>query len=86
MKKVRQMVAWLTIFVIVALIIGTVICAVTGSQYFFGMLFLTFVVPVVLWVFMWITRLLNGESQVISKEEMEALEEAKASHNQEQEK
>lgn len=73
MKKVRQIVALLTVIVIVALVIGTLICAITGSKYFFAMLFLTFAVPVVLWVFMWFTRLVNGESEVISKKDMETL-------------
>lgn len=62
MKKVRRIVALLTVIVIVALVIGTLICAISGSRYFFGMLFLSFAVPVVLWVFMWFTRLVNGES------------------------
>ncbi|MCM1179090.1 MAG: hypothetical protein NC347_02445 [Clostridium sp.] len=77
MKKVRRMVAMLTVVVIAALIIGTLICAVTGSRYFFGMLFLTFAVPVVLWVFMWFTNLLNGKSEVILPEDMELSEKAK---------
>ena len=62
MKKVRRIVALLTVIVIVALVIGTLICAISGSRYFFGMLFLSFAVPVVLWVFMWFTRLVNGEA------------------------
>lgn len=69
MKKIRQITAWVTILVIAALIIGTIVCAVTGSQYFFGMLFLTIVVPVVLWVFMWFTHLVHGDSDVIPKED-----------------
>ena len=62
MKKVRRIVAFLTVILIVALVIGTFICAITGSKYFLGMLCLSFIVPVVLWVFMWFTRLVNGES------------------------
>ncbi|MCM1158487.1 MAG: hypothetical protein NC300_07355 [Bacteroidales bacterium] len=77
MKKLRRIVAGLTVFLIVALIAGTLICAVTGSKYFLGMLFLSFAVPVVLWVFMWFTHLIHGDSQVISKEEMEAVDKAK---------
>lgn len=77
MKKIRRIVAFLTVFVIVALVIGTLICAIIGSKYFFGMLFLTFVIPVVLWVFMWFTRLINGESEVISKKDMETLKDHK---------
>ena len=77
MKRVRQIVACVTVAVILCLIIGTLICAVTGSKYFFGMLFLMIVVPVVLWVFMWFTRLVNGDSDVISRKDMEALEKSK---------
>ena len=76
MKKVRQIVALLTVILLAALVIGTLVCAIIGSKYFFGMLFLTFVVPVVLWVFMWFTRLVHGESEVISKEDMELLDKA----------
>ncbi len=74
MKKTRRIVALLTVVVIIALVIGTLICALTGSKYFFGMLFLTIAVPVVLWVFMWFTHLVHGQSEVISKEEMELLD------------
>lgn len=74
MKKARRIVALLTVVVIIALVIGTLICALTGSKYFFGMLFLTIAVPVVLWVFMWFTHLVHGQSEVISKEEMELLD------------
>lgn len=77
MKRVRQIVACVTVAVILCLIIGTLICAVTGCKYFFGMLFLMIVVPVVLWVFMWFTRLVNGDSDVISRKDMEALEKSK---------
>lgn len=65
MKKVRRITAWITIIIIVGLIIGMVVCAITGSKYFFGFLALTFFVPIVLWVFMWFTRLVNGKSEVI---------------------
>ena len=51
------------ILVIVGLIIGTFICGVTGSEYFFGMLCLSIAVPVVLWVFMWFTGLINKDSE-----------------------
>lgn len=61
MEKIRRIMAFVTVVVIIGLIIATIICAVTGSQYFFGMLFLMFVVPVVLWVFMWFTKLVSGD-------------------------
>ena len=52
MNKVRRITALLTVIVIVVLVIATLVCALTGSPYFFGMLALTFVVPIILWVFM----------------------------------
>ncbi len=73
MNKVRRVVALLSVIVIVGLIIAAFICGITGSKYFFGLLFLSFAVPIVLWVFMWFTHLINGDSNVISKEEMDLL-------------
>lgn len=84
MQKIRRIMAWLTIVVIVALIIAMLVSAVTGSRYFFLFLFLAIFVPIILWVFMWFTRLMAGESDVISKEDMEQLEKA-ALENMEQE-
>lgn len=74
MQKIRRIVAFLSVAVIFFLIIGTLICGITGSQYFFGMFFLMLAVPVVLWVFMWFTRLVN-------REEMEAADDAKDINN-----
>lgn len=74
MKKIRQIVAWITIIVIIGLIIGAVVCAITGSKYFFGMLFLAFAVPIVLWIFMWFTHLVHGDSEVIPKEDLKELQ------------
>lgn len=68
MEKVRRITAWVTIIIIIGLIVGTLICAITGSKYFFGMLALAIFVPIVLWIFMWFTKLVNGKSEVISEE------------------
>ncbi len=68
MEKVRRISAWITIIVIIGLLVGTVVCAVTGSEYFFGFLALTILVPVLLWVFMWFTRLVHGKSEVIPED------------------
>ena len=43
MNKVRRITALLTVIVIVVLVIATLVCALTGSPYFFGMLALTFI-------------------------------------------
>lgn len=68
MEKVRRIMALLTVILIIALLIATIVCAVTGSRYFFGMLALTILVPVVLWVFMWFGRLVNGEPEEVQKD------------------
>ncbi|MBO5087414.1 MAG: hypothetical protein J6C01_01965 [Lachnospiraceae bacterium] len=75
MEKVRKITAWITVIVIVGLIIGTLICAVTGSDYFFGMLALTFIVPVILWVFMWFSKLVNGNQEMNTDSEQTQSEE-----------
>ena len=68
-NRLRRIMALLTVVFIVVLLIVTIICAVTGSKYFFGMLFLSIVVPIVLWVFMWFTHLVNGNSEVTGPED-----------------
>lgn len=83
MKRLRQIMAWLTIILIIGLIIGAVVCAITGSRYFFGMLVLAMAVPIVLWVFMWFTRLIHGDSEVIPKEDMQVLNQKKTSKEEE---
>lgn len=75
MEKVRKITAWITVIVIVGLIIGTLICAITGSDYFFGMLALSFIVPVILWVFMWFSKLVNGNQEMNTDSEQTQSEE-----------
>lgn len=77
MDKIRRITAMLTVVVIVVLVIATLVCAITGSQYFFGMLALTFLVPIVLWVFMWFSGLINGNKE--NSEEMKDKDKAKES-------
>ncbi len=63
MKKIRRIVALISVAIIVLLVIATLICAVTGSKYFFGMLALSFLVPITLWVFMWFSNMTNKEKE-----------------------
>lgn len=74
MEKVRRVTAFITVLVILALVIGTLICAITGSKYFFGMLALTFFVPIILWVFMWFTKLTNDKTGKVMKDTEEKKE------------
>lgn len=73
MNKVRRITALLTVIVIVVLVIATLVCALTGSPYFFGMLALTFIVPIILWVFMWFAGL-SGDKSDKSLEDNDAEE------------
>lgn len=63
MEKMRRIIALATVVCIVILVIATLICGITGSEYFFGVLFLTFVIPFILWVFMWFTNLVSSRKQ-----------------------
>ena len=74
MEKIRRITAILTILVIIGLITGTIICAFTGSPYFYGMLFLMIVVPVVLWVFMWFTGLVTGNGNKEDNNDLKEIE------------
>lgn len=74
MNKLRRITAFLSVVVIVVCVIAAFILGVMGSKYFLGMLVLAIIIPAILWVFMWFTRFINGDSDVISKEDMEALE------------
>lgn len=58
-KKIRQIVAWITVICIIAIILITLYCAITGNRYFFGFLYLMLVVPVILWIFMWIYKVIS---------------------------
>lgn len=79
MSKLRRVVALLSVIMIIGLVIAAVIFGITGSKYFLGTLFLALAVPIVLWVFMWFTHLVNGDSEVIPKEDLEKLDEYKKS-------
>lgn len=74
MNKLRRITAFLSVVVIVGCVIAAFILGAMGSKYFLGMLVLAIIIPAILWVFMWFTRFINGDSDVISKEDMEALE------------
>lgn len=59
MERIRRWTAGITVAVILILLLASIVLAVIGSPYFLGMLTLCIIVSVVLWVFMWFTRLLS---------------------------
>ena len=48
----KRVLAWIAIVVMCAVVVITCITGVTGSKYFFGMLFMCMIVPVLLWAMM----------------------------------
>lgn len=57
-KRGYRVLAWICLIIIAVLIIATFITGVTGSRYFMGCLFLCIVVPIFMYVVLWIGRLL----------------------------
>lgn len=62
-KKLSQMkysriIAWVCIVIIAFTIIATLITGITGSDYFYGCLFMCIIVPFLMYVALWIGRLL----------------------------
>ncbi|MGN0243132.1 MAG: hypothetical protein ACI4CT_03610 [Lachnospiraceae bacterium] len=51
-QKLRSIFAILTIVVLAALVIATLVLAIMGSDKFMPMLFITIIAPIVLWAFM----------------------------------
>ena len=63
LKKIRRIFAGLTVLLIFLLIVAMLICAITGSKYFWAALFLMFMVPCILWVFMWFSGILVEKTE-----------------------
>ncbi|MDE6025716.1 MAG: hypothetical protein K2G45_09715 [Lachnospiraceae bacterium] len=56
-KKFARVVAWIGIAVIFILIVATLITGITGSKYFAGCLFMCIIVPILMYVFLWVGKL-----------------------------
>ena len=57
-KKSARVMAWIGITIIVGLVIATLITGITGSKYFMGCLWLCIIVPILIYVFLWIGKVL----------------------------
>ncbi|MBE5932800.1 MAG: hypothetical protein E7263_05190 [Lachnospiraceae bacterium] len=62
-NKFFRVMAWVALIVIVGLVIATFVAGVTGSEYFMGFLVLSIIVPVFVYVVLWIGRLLFNSAQ-----------------------
>lgn len=67
MKKVKQILAMLGVILLVSLYVITLICAITDNsatqQVFMASLFATVVIPVLLWAYMLVYRLIKKNSE-----------------------
>ncbi|MCM1398168.1 MAG: hypothetical protein NC225_01665 [Clostridium sp.] len=60
-KKFARVIAWICLVIIAALVIATLITGITGSKYFAGCLFLCIIVPVLMYVFLWVGKVLYSK-------------------------
>lgn len=70
-KPLFRGIAWLGLIIIALLVVATLITGVTGSKYFIGCLFLCIVVPVFMYVILWIGKVLNSMNEPDSEDQVE---------------
>lgn len=68
-NKFYRVLAWLCLIIIAALIIATFVAGITGSKYFMGFLVLTLIVPFLMYIMLWIGRVLAGSG--VDKKEVD---------------
>lgn len=61
MKKVKQISALLLVCIIIGLVFLTMYFAFTGSPYFMASLFTMIGFPIMVYVYLWIYRLMKGD-------------------------
>ncbi len=59
MKKFKSVMAFLAVILIFAAVIAFFVSAVTGNKYFMGYLYIAWIIPVLLWIFMRIADILG---------------------------
>lgn len=62
MKKMKQMIALAGVILMVGLVFLTLYLAITGSRYFMASLFCMFMVPLMLYVYLFVYRMIHGDS------------------------
>lgn len=68
----KRILALVGVGILLLLVILTLVLAVTGSPNFFGMLLITLMAPILLWVYTFIYKLVKGKSaQEMAQDEME---------------
>jgi len=62
-KPLFRVMAWVSLFIILLLIIATFVTGITGSKYFVGCLCLCMIVPLLMYVFLWIGKVLSNSNE-----------------------
>lgn len=65
---IKRILALLLAIALLAIVIITFICGITGSDYFIGMLFLCITVPVLCYAIALVARLLRAKGKELEKE------------------
>ena len=63
MKRMKQILALTGVIIILGLVFLTIYFAVTGSRYFMASLFCMFMVPLMLYVYLFVYRMVHGDSE-----------------------
>ncbi len=62
-RRGSRIVAWICLAIIAVVIIATIITGVTGSRYFAGCLFLCIIIPILMYVFLWVGKVLFNSNK-----------------------
>lgn len=71
MQRLKRISALLLVCVLVGFVVLTLVCAVTGSQYFMASLVTTLLLPILLYVYMFIYRLMKRNEKEIENDNCE---------------
>lgn len=63
MKKMKRIFAMVGVILMIGLVFLTLFLAITGSRYFMASLFCMLMVPLMMYVYMFVYRMVNGDSE-----------------------
>lgn len=70
-KKGYRIGAWICLVIIAVLVIATLVTGIMGSRYFLGCLFLCIIVPVFMYVVLWLGKVRSSMNSEDKKKEAE---------------
>lgn len=63
MKKVKRIAALLIVIFLIAMVFVTLYCAITGSPYFMASLFMMLALPLLIYAYMFIYRIVKDKNE-----------------------